>query len=53
MKPPFAKAPPMTRAEMQQRWQAGDPLAAIAGAARRRNGLSRADVRAIVFGDQP
>lgn len=42
--------PPMTDEQMRAAWNAGDPLAQIAHAARRRNGLSRVEVREIVLG---
>jgi hypothetical protein len=49
---PSCKQPPLTDAEMIVRWRAGDPLAQIANAAMRRNGLTRVEVRRIVLGGQ-
>ena len=46
--PPSSKSPPMTDAEMGQMWRNGDPMALIAERARRRNGLSKEQARAIV-----
>lgn len=45
---PNCKQPPMTDAEMGERWRAGDPISIIANAAKRRNGLTVPEVRAIV-----
>jgi hypothetical protein len=47
---PRCKQPPLSDAEMVARWRAGDALAQIANAAKRRNGLTRVEVRAIVLG---
>ncbi len=51
MKPAFAKAPPLTADEMREMRRDGQSVAAIAEAARRRNGIGRADVRRILFGE--
>ncbi|SKB32189.1 hypothetical protein [Sphingopyxis flava] len=42
------RQPPLTDEEMGQMWRKGEPMSYIAHAARRRNGLSIAEVRAIV-----
>lgn len=47
---PKCSQPPLTDEQMCSAWRAGDPLARIAHAARRRNGLSRVEVREIVLG---
>lgn len=46
---PDCKQPPMTDAEMAAMWRGGDPMSLIAHWARRRNGLSKDEVRAIVL----
>lgn len=43
---------PLTEAEMRQMWANGVTLALIANRARLRNGLSKAAVRAIIFGKE-
>ena len=45
---PNCKQPPLTDAEMGQMWRDGDSMAVIVNAAKRRNGLSVGEVRAIV-----
>lgn len=47
---PRCKQPPLTDEQMRAAWRAGDPLAQIANSAKRRNGLTRVEVRAIVLG---
>lgn len=51
MKPPFAKAPPLSAEELRRLRGDGLSVATIAGMAYRRNGIGRAQVRAILFGD--
>jgi len=46
---PRCKQPPLTDEQMCAAWRAGDPLAQIANSAKRRNGLTRVEVRAIVL----
>lgn len=43
---------PMTASEMRARWHKGDSLASIATSARRRNGMSKAEVREMIFGEE-
>lgn len=43
--------PPLTADEMRSMWHDGDAFAQIAEKARLRNGLSRAAVRALIFGE--
>lgn len=42
---------PLSDAEMRDMWRRGDAFADIAAMARRRNGLTRAQVREVVFGE--
>lgn len=42
------KQPPLTDEEMGQMWKGGDSMSVIANAAKRRNGLTVTEVRAIV-----
>lgn len=44
------KLPPMTEQEMIQAWRRGETIIQIAGKAKHRNGLSKSEVRIIVFG---
>lgn len=45
---PNCKQPPLTDADMGELWKAGNSMAMIANAAKRRNGLTVPQVRAIV-----
>ena len=45
---PDCRQPPLTDEEMGDRWRAGDSMSCIANAAKRRNGLTVTEVRAIV-----
>lgn len=45
---PVAKSPPMTDEEMADMWRRGEPMSAIAAKARRTNGLTVDETRAIV-----
>ena len=49
---PRCKQPPLSDAQMIALWRDGDALAQIANAAKRRNGLTRVEVRAIVLGGE-
>lgn len=44
------KLPPLTEQEMRELWRRGDPLSEIAQKAKHRNGLSKREVRIIIFG---
>lgn len=47
----MSKLPPLDSTEIRQMWRNGEALVDIAEKARKRNGLSRAAVRKIIFGD--
>lgn len=47
---PRCTQPPMTDEQMRAAWRAGDALATIANSAKRRNGLTRPEVREIILG---
>lgn len=47
---PRPSVPPITDDEMRARWRNGDTLASINSTARTQRGLSKVEVRQIVFG---
>lgn len=49
---PKDKRPPLTEAEMRAMYRDGDSVSTIANRAKIHNGLSKAEVRVILFGGE-